>query len=268
MIVPTKLYTDNPFVDNVLYYAKLLALNCSIKDEAEALANETKETLEEGNIYLACIEGVARYEMFKQIPQEILENYIPLSTNLDIYIKDPQWLRNRLDSLPQAKRNAVEKRLSDLACSVYVDHYDIMTKYIKDQGPTWLEDHYELYKACKRGQVGYMELFDELPMKTSLRIIRAYLNSHGYIDLAILWDPESPLTKLDLKKIELAAMTNTSNEVTGDYMESTRLLLLDSDYVASVENYDVNNSQYKNQFNAYVSTRDDNAILTELANIP
>ena len=37
MIIPEKTYTSNPFVDNVIYYAKYLAMNCTIKDEDEAL---------------------------------------------------------------------------------------------------------------------------------------------------------------------------------------------------------------------------------------
>ena len=44
MITPTKTYTDNPFVDNVVYYAKLLGVNSVVKDEDEALQNETPES--------------------------------------------------------------------------------------------------------------------------------------------------------------------------------------------------------------------------------
>ena len=36
MVIPEKTYTNNPFVDNVIYYAKLLAMNCTVKDEEEA----------------------------------------------------------------------------------------------------------------------------------------------------------------------------------------------------------------------------------------
>ena len=33
MITPDKTYSTNPFVDNIIYYAKLMALNCTIKDD-------------------------------------------------------------------------------------------------------------------------------------------------------------------------------------------------------------------------------------------
>ena len=50
MINVEKTITDNPFVDNMIYYAKYLALNCNIKDEDEALANETVDSLRNGQI--------------------------------------------------------------------------------------------------------------------------------------------------------------------------------------------------------------------------
>ena len=48
MIEVDKTYSDNPFVDELIYYSKILSLNCVIKDEEEALANETKESLHAG----------------------------------------------------------------------------------------------------------------------------------------------------------------------------------------------------------------------------
>ena len=41
MIQVDKTYSDNPFVDELIYYSKILALNSVIKDEEEALENET-----------------------------------------------------------------------------------------------------------------------------------------------------------------------------------------------------------------------------------
>ena len=82
MITPTKTYSSNPFVDNVIYYGKLMAMNCTIKDEEEALANETKESLYAADVLFACVENRATYEMFEKIPQEILEKYIPVKIEL------------------------------------------------------------------------------------------------------------------------------------------------------------------------------------------
>ena len=263
MLYVDKTITENPFVDNVAYYAKLLALNCSVKDSEEALANETAESMKAGYRYIACIEGNATYELFDSFPVSILQNYIPQGSNLDIYSKNPKWLKIRLENLDEPTRTATLNRLSKLARTVYIDHYDTMTKYIQEIGPTWLADHEELYNKCMDGTATYLDLFDELPMKTCLRIIRSYLNSHGYMDLAALWDPDSVITKADLAKLE--ATIKASGDST--YNSNIKNLLLDTDYVASVDGYSVSQSNYMNQFLAYISTRDDDTILTELANI-
>lgn len=267
MITPEKTYTDNAFIDNALYYGKLIAMNCTIKDEKEALKNETVESLRNADILMACIEGRAKYEMFDNIPAEILEHYIALQSNLDIYAKDPQWLRNRLNSIDEIERNKMIERLSKLAQSVYIDHYDIMTKYIYDVGTDWVVENKALYGKCKSGKATYVDLFDALPMKTCLRIFRSYINSHGYLDLAILWDPESELTKNDIINIEEQLKENGDTN-TATYNENIRRMLLDATYVQSVPGYSETQSDYMNQFYAYLNTRSDkNTLKTELANV-
>lgn len=264
MIIPDKTYTENPFVDNIIYYAKFIGMNCAIKDMDEAIANETKESLEAATTYIACIEGNATYEMFSKIPKEILQNYITPASNLDIYAKDPKWLEIRLQAIAEPERTKILNRLSSLARTVYIDHFDIITKYIEDVGPTWVDDNKALYEACKAGTATYIDLFDVLPMKTCLRICRSYLNSHGYLDLAALWDPNSPLTKLDLAALEKSIKISGGQT---NYDDSVKTLLLDTDYVSSVSGYSTDNSNYKNQFLAYINIREDDAIITELSKI-
>ena len=262
MIIPDKTYTNNPFVDNILYYGKILALNCAIKDDEEARANETKESLEAAMVYIACIEGNASYEMFPSIPKDILQDYIAPASNLDIYAKDPEWLRIRLESISEPNRTKTLDRLSSLARTVYIDHYDIMTTYVTTVGTSWASDHQELYENCKAGTADYIDLFDELPMKTCLRIFRSYLNRYGYIDLASIWDPESPLTKLDVAAFNQSLRMDHG---TISYSESVKEKLLDNAFVSSVPGYSTDNSTYKNQFLAYIATREDDGITSELA---
>ena len=40
----TKKYTENPFLDNLIYYVQQIAYSCILKDESVALANETDES--------------------------------------------------------------------------------------------------------------------------------------------------------------------------------------------------------------------------------
>lgn len=135
MIQFEKIVTDNPFVDNTLYYSKLLAANCTVKDEDEALANETAETLRAGEVLIACVEGTARYEIYKSIPKEILEKYIAIKDNLDIYAKDNNNLKAHLNSYEIYKRNRIYENISKVARQVYANHYEVMTEYIDDNMP-------------------------------------------------------------------------------------------------------------------------------------
>ena len=152
MINVEKTITDNPFVDNLIYYSKYLALNCIIKDEDDALSHETPESYKAGETYIACIEGKAKYEMFDAIPEEILEKYITKSTNLDVFANNMSAFSAYLNSLGLHERTVKLNNISKVAQTVYIDHYDIMTDYVKNLPETWLDDNKELYEKCKDNQ--------------------------------------------------------------------------------------------------------------------
>ena len=258
LIIPDKSYSNNPFVDNMLYYAKYMALNATVKDDDLAKKYETKESLALGNLYIACIEGRVSYEQLPYVPMEILEKYIVQASNLDILAKDPQWLKNALNSLNEPYRTQTLNRLSELARDVYISHYDIMTKYIYDVGITWIDDKLELYNKCVNGNATYMDLFDEIPIRAILRILRIYLNIHGYIALAQCWDPDSPRTKLDVAAFKLS---NTNPDGSQTY-DGTLL-----EYLKTLEHTDISKSYQYNQFIAYINYRDDTEINNELNKI-
>ena len=176
MYIPEKTITSNPYVDNVLYYAKFFALNCTVKDEDEALANETAETLRAGDVYIASIEKNSKYEMYKNIPEEILEKYITPHSNLDLLVDNVKDLKMYLKQQPLAVRTDILTDISQLARDVYIDHYDIMHSYLDKVGDSWLTDNLELHNNCVNESVGYEELFDVMPLYTRTRIIKQYLN--------------------------------------------------------------------------------------------
>ena len=178
MIDVEKTITDNPFVDNLIYYSKYLALNCIIKDEDDALSHETPESYKAGETYIACIEGKAKYEMFDTIPEEILEKYITKSTNLDVFANNMSAFSAYLNSLGLHERTVKLNNISKVAQTVYIDHYNIMTDYVKNLPETWLDDNKELYEKCKDSQAKYYDLFDALPTYTRKRILIQYLNNY------------------------------------------------------------------------------------------
>lgn len=219
MINVEKTITDNPFVDNLIYYSKYLALNCIIKDEDDALSHETPESYKAGETYIACIEGKAKYEMFDTIPEEILEKYITKSTNLDVFANNMSAFSAYLNSLGLHERTVKLNNISKVAQTVYIDHYDIMTDYVKNLPETWLDDNKELYEKCKDSQAKYYDLFDALPAYTRKRILIQYLNNY---EDANIDDINSSLDKFqeyidaridDVIKIELDNISKAMSNV-------------------------------------------------------
>ena len=195
MIKFDKTYSDNPFIDNIIYYAKTLAVNCTVKDEEEALSYETKKSLNRSDIYIMSVEGTATYDTYSKYPEELLEKYITPISNLDIYANDADEFRLYLvKNYVLNKRNDILFRVSDLAKRVYIDHYNMMTKYINAIGPNWLEDNKLLYDKCNTGTVTYYDLFNVIPKETKKRIFIKYLNNYDYTDMDILCEDLAKFT--------------------------------------------------------------------------
>lgn len=57
--------TNNPYIDYLLYYTKLLSFGSVIKDEDLAQQYETKESILNGDALISCIEGTSIFELFK-----------------------------------------------------------------------------------------------------------------------------------------------------------------------------------------------------------
>ena len=106
--------TNAAFVDSVVYYSKILALNAVIKDEEKALAAETKEISRAADIYIACREGKSRYDMFDYTRKELEATSVPESlipSALQDKTKIPESMREELNSYMTSEylANYVEK---------------------------------------------------------------------------------------------------------------------------------------------------------------
>ena len=183
MIIPEKTITENPFVDNVLYYSKLMAINCTIKDEEEALSQETPESLKRRELLISSIEKTSTYESYQSIPEEILEKYITIKSNLDIYANNIDTFKTHMNSYGVYKRNGILNNLSSLARLIYSSHYEIMMDYLNEINDTWFSDNKELYEKCKSNNATYKDLFNIIPKETMRRIARTYINNYDSSDI-------------------------------------------------------------------------------------
>ena len=183
MIIPEKTITDNPFVDNVLYYSKLMALNCTVKDEEEALSQETVESLRRRELLISSVEKTSTYEVYTSIPKEILEKYIAVRSNLDLYGESINAIKAHMNSYGVHERTKILNNLSRFARFVYSTHYEIMINYLNEIGDDWFANNEELYNNCKSLNATYIDLFNVLPTKTIYRILETYINNYDNTDL-------------------------------------------------------------------------------------
>ena len=70
--VPEITNTGNPYVDNLVYYTKIFALDTVLKDMNAATDNETLFSIRNSDIYIHCIEDTAIFEYFEFFPEGVI----------------------------------------------------------------------------------------------------------------------------------------------------------------------------------------------------
>ena len=174
MITPEKISTNNPFIDNLIYYLKYIIYNCTIKDEEEAIKYETKESISNGDILISCIEGTTSYDTFTNIPKEVLKKYIPITSNIDLYVENIEIFKSVINKRGYYDKQNLFARLSELARQVYISHYKTMTDKTFDMHQ-WLNKNKPLYIKCNTKTATYNDLFFIIPEYTKKTIITKYL---------------------------------------------------------------------------------------------
>lgn len=104
-----KTYTDVPMLDEIVHNVKLIIQDIVVKDKEEALSKETAESINEGELYVACMEGKASIYSFK-------------------------WNRAMIDYVNEYIKNHSEELgldpWSDNECKVYaIDYTEIPEEY-------------------------------------------------------------------------------------------------------------------------------------------
>ena len=68
------IYTDSPFTDLIVYYTKILAQECIIKDEEEADKHENASSVALYGTYMSCVENNITFDAFIKIPEAVIED--------------------------------------------------------------------------------------------------------------------------------------------------------------------------------------------------
>ena len=200
-----KIYTENPYVDELIYYTKLMGLDTVLKMQQVADNAETVESLKAAGIYIACVEGTAIFEQFSKIPQTktktiildgveseinegiaiLIEAGMPYQTSADMVL-----ISRCLESIsvvPEKYRSAIVPYLEQR----YIEDYVELNPYYRmlhGQPPIGKADYVTNWYPPE-GLEDKIDLTKPIHEMTSGEI--AILNSNGVIDNMIEEDKEN-----------------------------------------------------------------------------
>lgn len=186
-----KILTPNPYVDELVYYCKILGQGCILKNEAEALSKETLESSKASNMFIACTDGIVLFEQLS-ITRSILERSSVRKEDIDKYV-----LHNEI--IPQEYR----KELISIASA------DILESYIE------LNNYYRMVNGTPDLKEKGIKITDWTPPADIIIDINKYvhemndseigvLDSYGIIDRLITSNPDKKyLNYLGNKKIDI-----------------------------------------------------------------
>lgn len=114
-----KIYTENPFVDSLLYCVKLLAFGSIVKMEEKANNAETENSIKQSDLYIASIENRGIFDLFTYTEKILNQSSLP-KANMADYLKDKYLI-------PEAYREEVTK----LAMADCIANYNEENNYYR-----------------------------------------------------------------------------------------------------------------------------------------
>lgn len=117
----SKIYTENPYVDEMVYYTRLMSMDTVLKMQQQADNAETAESIKNGNILISCIEGTAIFEIFPNVTRNALTAAgIVLPAYVDACLKDK-------NNVKPSDRQAVTKAM----INDYIENYEELNSYYR-----------------------------------------------------------------------------------------------------------------------------------------
>ena len=181
-----KIFTDNPFIDELVYYTKTIAVNAVIKDSDKADAGETVESLKAAGLYIACRENKVRFDAFVYDYDFLAANGIPPA------IIDDCVLDN--EKIPLAYRD----KLLSAKAKEYIDNYEEQNDYYRNfLGLPPIEDTKKDFVYLTKEQIDSVPHLNnpDYPIHLMNNEDLTILFSHGIIDEIIEEYPDKKYLK-------------------------------------------------------------------------
>lgn len=182
-----KIFTDNPFIDELIYFTKTIAVNAVIKDADKADENETVESLKAADLYIACRENRARFEQFEYDLEFLQETFILPPAIIEECARDntriPQQYREQL----------LKKKVEN-----YIRDYTETNNYYRNfMGLPPMEDTTKDFIYVNDDYLTGVPALDnpELPVHLMNNQDLTILYSHGVIDKLIEDNPDKTYLK-------------------------------------------------------------------------
>lgn len=106
------IYSDNPYIDVLVYNTKILAKGCVVKNQNTADSYETAETMRRADIYCSCIEQHTFFEMFFPYPRWAINMIDPNVDHQVSYMQDNY-------NIPEELRPQIQKYMMDYTIQNY-----------------------------------------------------------------------------------------------------------------------------------------------------
>ena len=187
MIKYEKIYTDNPFIDELIYFTKTIAVNAVIKDCDKADENESIESLKASDLYIACRENRARFDQFKYDYNFLVESSILPPALIEDCAKNNS-------KIPAKYRDQLLK----LRMKKYIDDYVETNNYYRNyMGLPPMEDTEKDFVYLTDELLADIPTLDnpELPVHMMNNQDLTILYSHGIIDELIEQHPDKTYLK-------------------------------------------------------------------------
>ena len=179
-----KIFTDNPFIDELVYYTKTIAVNAVIKDCDKADAAETVESLKAADLYIACRENKARFDAFAY-DYEILSKVLPPAIVADCVLDN--------EKIPNQYRD----KLLQLKSQEYIDNYVEENDYYRN--------------------------FLGLPPTSATKKDFVYLTKEQLDSVPILHDPTLPVHLMGNEDLTILFSHGVIDELIEEYPDKTYL---------------------------------------------
>lgn len=128
-----KVYSDNPYVDELVYYALQLGMGTVLKLKFKADENESIDILREAGNYISCLEGTAILATFDYIPMEVLTS--TTDANGKSYGAGlPNDIARMINNDPSKVKTLspeTQKKILDAMMIWYPEHYEEKNNYYR-----------------------------------------------------------------------------------------------------------------------------------------